>query len=206
MLNAETTATRERRFHKHYLAEGNPVERDEIAKADQLGIEVDGVIVNIDFSDLSDDLYRILVFDGLYDKLTRAVHTAKPKASDKETAIAIIRETFEALKSGKYRKTRMGGGGGHREFDKARFEAALRAGAKAANHTLVDEKVAKLINKVCLMDGKTRQKYLQQNFMADPHFKAAWEKPILDKKKAEIKKGERRSAFAMLAEDSGEEE
>jgi hypothetical protein len=203
MLN--TPATRERRFHKHYLAAGKPVERDEIANADQLGIEVDGEIVNIDFSDLSDDLYRVLVFDGLYDKLTRAVHTAKPKATDKARAIDIINETFEALKSGKYRKTRAGGAGRHREFDQDRFRNALLAGAKAANHTLADDKVTKLVTKLVGMEGKARQKYIQQNFMADPHFKTAWEKPILDKKKAEIKKGERKSAFAMLTEGDEEE-
>lgn len=192
------TKTRERRFGKAFFDHaGNEVDGSNPQGVVYLGVQVDGEIVKLDVEELSQEAWMRLALDGLYEKLTRSVHTAKPKAIDTNSAIEVLNQTFTQIKTGKFRKSRTGSRG-PREFDVERFKNAVVAGAKGNGVKVSEEKLGRLLEIVQSMSGKDRQKYIQEKYMKDPYFKTAWEKPIIDKKKAALKSGEIESAFADL--------
>jgi len=197
-----TTKTRERRFSKVFLAEDkSEVDGADIGQVENLGIRVDGQLISFDLTQLPGETLTRLAFDAIYDKLTRSVHAAKPTASDTESAIKVIEETFAIIKSGKLSKSR-GGGGRGRAFDteafKVRFRNALKAGAKAMKVNLSEAKVENYVNAMLTKSGKERQDLLTKKYFKDPYFKAEWDKPVLEKKKAAIKSGEVESPYADL--------
>ncbi len=193
--------TRERRFKKVLLDDEQRVMgADELDAVTTLGIEIDGEVTHISLDGLNETVLKRLIIDGLYSHLTRAVHAAKPKADDAETAVKVIHESYAKLKDGVFRRPRASSVGPIRAFDTLRFKTAIAAAAKAMNKTLNDEKLDGLLLKLSSMCGKDRQKYMQKTFMSDPHFKQAWEAPILAKKKAAIKKGEVESALDVLVD------
>ncbi len=201
MENGTSHGTRERRFKKLYLgAESKVLDGDEIEDAVALGIEIDGQILELELEGINELVMKRLLFDGLYDRLTRAVHTAKPKATDTDAAMAVIEEVFAKVKSGSFKKTRTGGSGAPRSFDPSRFKTAVYAAAKAMGQSISEEKFERLLQRLTDMSGKDRQSYISKNFLRDPNFKVAWEAPILAKKKAAIKKGEVQSALADLTD------
>jgi hypothetical protein len=199
-LDAGTSTTRERRFSKTLLDDdGRTLDADEIENVTALGIVVDGVPHKISLEGLDELVLKRLIIDGLYDRLTRSVHAAKPAAANREAAIEVINETFNKLKAGDFKRHRKSGLNAPRAFDPSRFKTAIYAAAKALGKEISEEKFERLLNQLSCMSGKDRQTFIQKNFMRDPHFKTAWEKPVLDKKKALIKKGELESSLEDLA-------
>ena len=204
MANDTTTskAARERRFSKCLLDdEGRVLDADEIEAVTTLGIVVDGTTFPVSLEGFDELVLKRLIVDGLYDKLTRAVHTAKPTASSREAAIEVITEAFNKLKAGNFKRQKRSSGENavSRVFDPSRFKTALYAAAKMLGRELSDEKVERILDQLSAMSGKDRQTFIQKRFMRDPHFKTAWEKPVLDKKRAQIKRGELESSLADLA-------
>jgi hypothetical protein len=192
--------TRERRFKKLFLdPEGRHLDADEIESVTALGIEIDGEIMQVDLEGFDETVLKRLIFDGLYDRLTRAVHAAKPAAASRDEAQAVIEETYAKIKGGNFKRERKSGVAAPRAFDPTRFKTAVYAAAKALNQAISDEKFERLLERLSSMSGKDRQGFIQKNFMKDPHFKTAWEAPVLAKKKAAIKKGEMESSLADLA-------
>ena len=183
-------ASREHRFKKVFL-DNEGTEVDDIDAAFGLGVMVDGTKITFSLEDLNENTYKRLVLDGLYDKLTRAVHASKPKAKDTDSAVNVMEEAFAQLKSGKFRKSRAGGTRGNRVFDIERFKRALIAGANAAfkgtNRKISDAKVHEKALEMQSMSGKERQKYLQKNYLINPYFKIEWERELVEKKKKAIK-------------------
>src|SRR5208282_421152 len=141
--NGAVKGTRERRFSKQFLSStGNELDGADINAVYSLGIAIDGHTLSLSLEDLSEDTIKRLVLDGLYDRITRSVHAAKPKAMDAESAIKVMEDTFAQIKSGKFRKGRKGGiGTGPRTFDAIRFREAVVAGAKGNGVKVSDEKL-----------------------------------------------------------------
>ena len=199
-MTTETASTRERRFKKFFLDdEGRALDGDEISAVNTLGLEIDGEVLRVDLEGFDEVVLKRLIFDGLYDKLTRAVHSAKPAAASREAAVEVVLEAYEKIKTGNFKRERKSGVAAPRAFDPTRFKTAVYAAAKAMGQALSDEKFERLVARLGDMTGKDRQKFIAQNFMRDPHFKTAWEAPVLAKKKAAIKKGELESSIAELA-------
>jgi hypothetical protein len=203
MLQTETvqTASRERRFRKVFFnKDGQELQHAELSHIYGIGIQVDDTdTLKLDLEGLQEPVMRRLLLEGIYDKVTRAVHTAKPKPESTEAAIKVMGDTFDKIKEGTFRKPRIGGPGAPKSFDRDRLRNALTAGAKGSNLSINDEKLDRLVEKFANMSGKERQAEITK-FMKDPHFKTAWEKPVLDRKKQAIKKGEVVSMFADLGD------
>jgi len=199
---ASKTAPRQRRFSKALLNDaGESLDADEIEAVTGLAIYVDGKPVNFSLDSLTEPVLKRLLFDGLYDRLTRAVHSAKPVADTRDAAVEVIYAAFEKLKVGDFKRHRKpsDGSGAPRAFDPSRFKSAIYAAAKALGKEISEEKYARLIAQLGSMSGKDRQKFIATNFLRDPHFKLAWDKPVFDKKKAALKRGELASSVADLA-------
>jgi hypothetical protein len=204
--------TRQRRFSRAYVnEEGAELDEDKLVvgeTAESNGeIQVRSVIVKVDGQPIKFDLdlgqgtLIKLACEALYERLTRSVHAAKPVASDTESAVKVMEATYAAIKTGTAKKGRRGGGGG-RAFDvdafKVRFKNALIAGAKGNNIKFTEPKVDNIVNIMVGKSGKERQEILQKKYLKDPYFKIVWDKPIIEKKKAQIKAGQVESAFADL--------
>lgn len=199
-MTAETApATRERRFKKLFLgAEGQHLDADEIGDVHALGIEIDGRVTSVQLKEFGENALKRLVLEGLYGMLTRAVHAAKPAAETPEEALEIILAAQEKIKAGNFKRDRKSGISSPRAFDPTRFKTAVYAAAKSLNQVISEEKFERLLGQLSAMSGQDRQRFISKNFMRDPHFKTVWDKPILEKRKALIKKGELESSLADL--------
>jgi hypothetical protein len=203
--------TRQRRFSRIYLDEqGSELDDTKLVEesdnavdilVNTINIRVDGEDVPFSYKAIPYNTIVKLACEALYDRLTRAVHAAKPVASDTESAIKVMEATYEVIRSGKAKKGRRGGGGG-RVFDadafRARFKPALIAGAKGNNIKFNDAAVERVVESMVSKSGKERQEILQKRYFKDPYFKVVWDKPVIEKKKAAIKAGEVESAFSDL--------
>ena len=202
MTQVHTNGAATKRVHRFskalYDSHGTEVDGTSIDEGTALGIEVDGRLVKLVLSELSEEAFMRLAIDGLYDKLTRAIHASKPKAVDTDSAIKVMEDTFAQIKTGKFKKGRKGGIRGPKTFDEQRFRDAVLAGAKGNGVKVSEEKFERLLSNVKTMSGKDRQKYINDKFMKDPYFKTQWEKPVLEAKKAKIKSGEVESMFSDL--------
>jgi hypothetical protein len=199
-MSTAETKSRERRFKKYFLdSEGKALDADEMDKVEALGIEIDGEVLSIDLEGFDEAILKRLIMNGLYDHLTRAVHSAKPAAASREEAVRVVEEAYAAIKTGAFKRPRTPGVSAPRPFDPTRFKTAVYAAAKALNQPISDEKFDRLLERMSGMSGKDRQSFINKNFMKDPHFKQAWEAPVLAKKKAAIKKGELESSLTDLA-------
>jgi hypothetical protein len=187
MAQEAQPATRERRFKKIFLdSDSNHLDADEYGSATQLGIEVDGELLTFDV-DFDEQTILRLMLDGLYDRLTRAVHSAKPAASTRDEATRVITEAYDKIKEGDFKRERKAGISAPRPFDPARFKTCLYAMAKRLGQTVSEEKYNRLLAQLTGMGGKDRQAFIQKNFMRNIHFKEAWNAATIAEQKAKRK-------------------
>lgn len=195
--------TRERRFKKIFLdADGAALDHDEISDAKALGIEIDGKVLSVDIDDFDEATLKRLVFDSVYDKLTRAVHSAKPAADTREAAVSVIQAAYVKIQAGDFKRASREGGREPRVFDPTRFIFAIKATAKALGRTIPEHKLTARVNELAEMRSEDRQKFLNKNYMKDPFFREAWNKFILDQKKAEAKKTHARSVLDSFEDEA----